>query len=218
MPRLTIFLSYVSEDQPFADAIADTLKNTFSHAIDIKYMSQFSKGSNWRMEIDNDLDSSDILLIVATGHEKLSHSFTGYEVGFFRRSQQIRKYIGEHKVEERLIVPFAMYADIPAPVSDIQGLQINVANSFLFALDTSGKILGKKQDPFFDLLGRIDDILEQLEPSNRSADQKEEVLQNFRNKAGSFYQRLIKLARLLPLRTEFPKTLLKVRLPADFSS
>jgi hypothetical protein len=218
--RPTIFLSYVSEDQPFADAIADTLTNAFGRAINIKYMSNFPLGTNWRTLIDQELDSSDILLIVATGHEKLSHSFTGYEVGFFRKSQQTRKYIGEQdkRGTERLIIPFALYADIPAPVSEIEGVAITEADSFFFALDTGGKIEGKKNDPFFDLLGRIDKILEELDPSNRSAAQNQTALQNYQNEARSFYQALIKLMPLLRLRTDSPKTLLKVRLPADFSS
>lgn len=216
--RLTVFLSYVSEDQKFAESIADRLINSFKRAVDLKYMSQFQLGVNFRNLIDQALDGADILLVIATGHEKLSHSFTGYEVGYFRRSQQTRKYIDEQLGVERLIIPIAMFADIPATLSDIEGIGIAETDWFLFNPDTAGRGASEKEDPFFELLVRIDRILDKLDPVERTADQQLKVYDDYRDESKSFYQDLVKVMSSLPLRREFPKTQLTLRLPADFTS
>src|SRR5262249_50371720 len=144
------------------------------------YMSLFPLGVNFRTFIDQALDAADILLVIATGHEKLSHTFTGYEVGFFRRSVQNRKYIDETHSIERLIIPIALLSDIPATISDIEGIGIAKTDRFLFDFDAIGKPIGKKQDPFFDLLVRLDRILDQLDPVERSADQQVETYNEYR--------------------------------------
>jgi hypothetical protein len=38
---------------------------------------------DWRTRLEEALSDADVLLIVATGRQKLSHSYTGFEVGFF---------------------------------------------------------------------------------------------------------------------------------------
>jgi hypothetical protein len=58
--KATVFLSYVSEDQKFAEAIAVRIANSFKRAVDLKYMSQFPLGANFRSLIDQALDSADI--------------------------------------------------------------------------------------------------------------------------------------------------------------
>src|SRR5438046_3162616 len=93
LSKLVIFLSYASEDQKLATTIANKLTSAFGRAVDLRYMSQFQLGVNFRTAIDEALDAADILLVVATGREKLTHTFTGYEVGYFRRSQQTRPFI-----------------------------------------------------------------------------------------------------------------------------
>jgi hypothetical protein len=97
MPKLVIFLSYATEDQQLATTIANKLSSAFGRAVDLRYMSKFELGVNFRITIDQALDAADILLVIATGREKLSHTFTGYEVGYFRRSQQTRPYVDETK-------------------------------------------------------------------------------------------------------------------------
>jgi hypothetical protein len=217
--RLTIFLSYASEDQRFAESIAIRLADSFKRAVDLKYMSLFPLGVNFRSLIDQALDDADILLVIATGHEKLSHSFTGYEVGFFRKSQQTRKYINEQLGIERLIIPIALFADIPATLSDIEGIGIADTDRFLLDPDTVGKSAsGTKEDPFFNLLVRIDRILDTLDPVERTPDQQLRDYEGYRDESKSFYQDLVKVMNTLPLRKEFPKTHLVLRLPADLSA
>jgi hypothetical protein len=216
--RLMVFLSYVSEDQKFADCIAVRIANSFKRAVDLKYMSQFPLGVNFRNLIDQALDGADILLVIATGHEKLSHSFTGYEVGYFRKSQQTRKYIDDERRIERLIIPIAMLTEIPATLSDIEGIGIAEADRFLVNPNTARNNTTEGEDPFFDLLARIDQILDRLDPVERTVDQRSKDYADYRDESKSFYQDLVEVMSSLPLRKEIPKTKLTLRLPADFSS
>src|SRR4051812_12139504 len=122
---LSLFVSYASEDQKLVDAVVASLDTAFRRSINLTYMSQFEPGIAFRKEIDDALDAADVLLVVASGKEKLSHSFTGYEVGYFRKSQQTKPLIIETPRLERLIIPFAVLTDIPDTVSEIQGVKIS---------------------------------------------------------------------------------------------
>jgi hypothetical protein len=221
---LEIFLSYASEDQQFADAIAAALNGAFKASVNLTIMSRNPLGVNYRDLIDDGLDKADILLVVATGHQKLSHSFTGYEVGYFRRSQDARAYIDEEKGSEReierLIIPIAMFADVPAPISDLQSLGISEKDMFLFDLtmaDAVRKIPSEKENKFSDLFFRIDDIQKALEGAKRPQKTEEEIRKSLCKEADSFYHDLIKLMSVLPVRKDYPKTRLTLHLPPDFA-
>jgi hypothetical protein len=73
-------------------------------------------------------------------------------------------------------------------------------------------------DPFFELLSRIDGILEKLDPVERSPQQREKAYDDYREESKTFYQNLVKVMSSLPLRREFPKTRLTLRLQAGFNS
>jgi hypothetical protein len=216
--KLGIFLSYASEDQQFADVIADRLLSSFSFSVDLKYMSQFQLGMNFRKLIDQALDSADILLVIATGREKLSHGFTGYEVGYFRKSQETRRYIDENLALERLIIPIAMFAEMPDTLAEIEGVGIAKADRFLLDSDIATKGSETATDPFFNLLMRLDGILDRLDPAPRSPDQHAKFRSRYEHESQAFYRALRTVLSTLPLSVEFPKTRLSLRLPADFNS
>ncbi len=80
--RLHVFIGYSREDHDLATAIAEELSRAFSPAIlKLTIDVEFSRGANWRDRLRSDLDTTDILLVVATGKQRVSHSFTGFEVG-----------------------------------------------------------------------------------------------------------------------------------------
>jgi hypothetical protein len=217
--RINIFLSYASEDQRLAEAIASGLDNAFKYGIDLKHMSLFQPGVNYRTLIDQALDEADVLLVVATGKEKLAHSFTGYEVGYFRRSMVNRKYIDERQRMERMIIPIALSADIPDTLSDIQGVGIARDDLFFFGLQPDGSIKGQRKDPLSDLFLRVYDVLEGIAPDDgmrrrdRAALKAEYVAQ-----AASLYRQLVDLMSTLPVRRSFPKTRIRLRLPPAASA
>jgi TIR domain len=215
MPKLVVFLSYATEDQQLATTIANKLSGAFGRALDLRYMSKFELGVNFRTTIDQALDAADILLVIATGREKLSHTFTGYEVGYFRRSQQTRPYIDETKKIERLIIPVAIFADTPVTISEIEGIGIGQADRFFFEL-VDGKLTGQKDDPLFSLLGRIDSILEKTEPDARSIEQRRQDYDRYKEASRDFYAEISELMSTLPLDQATPKTKIIVRLPSNY--
>jgi hypothetical protein len=215
MPKLVIFLSYATEDQQLATTIANKLSTAFPRAVDLRYMSKFELGVNFRTTIDQALDAADILLVIATGREKLSHTFTGYEVGYFRRSQQTRPYIDETKKIERLIIPVAIFADTPATISEIEGIGIGQADRFFFEL-VDGKLTGQKEDPLFSLLGRIDGILEKTDPDSRSIEQRRQDYDRYKEASRDFYDEISALMSTLPLDQATPKTKIVVRFPPNY--
>jgi len=214
--HLTIFLSYASEDQKFATVIADRLMSAFNRAVDLRYMSQFPLGINYRTLIDQSLDAADILLVIATGREKLSHSFTGYEVGYFRKSQQTRPRVEANKDVDRLIIPVAVVGDVPAPIADFEGIGVGERDCFLFAGGTAEA--SQQSNPFFQLLMRIDGILDKLSATQRSPEHTAKAVADYRAESTQFYQGLTAVMNTLPLRRDFPKTRLSLRLQADYNT
>ena len=123
--RLQVFISYANEDKNLATAIAEELRTAFGlTSLRVLIAAEVGLGTPWRKQIEDDLDNADILLILATGIEKLSHSFTGFEVGYFKGSKKSRARMA-HFNSDRLIIPIAIATTLPGPVDDIQGLQLD---------------------------------------------------------------------------------------------
>ncbi len=91
-PPYRIFISYASEDKAIASALHEALTTVYRQSQDLKVdlMKEFELGSQWRTQIDDSLTHTDLLLLVYTGQVKPSHSWTGYEIGFFSREIQRR--------------------------------------------------------------------------------------------------------------------------------
>jgi TIR domain len=102
IPRLHVFISYASEDAVLAQAINAELKTAFSQAIIRTTLdSEIKLGVDWRTRLEEALSDADVLLIVATGRQKLSHSYTGFEVGFFSASKRDREKMRHFAVPSR---------------------------------------------------------------------------------------------------------------------
>lgn len=212
---LTIFLSYASEDEPFAVAIGQRLSDIFKASVHVKYMQKFSLGLNWAELIDESADSADILLIITTGRQKPSHSYTGYEIGYFRRSQVVRPYIDEEKKIQRLIIPFVIYTGMPPAAALFQGLTID-RNRFEYNAEAMRKI--DDSDPFYRLLERINEISNELSEHRPSLKDQQRTLEQFLDQATSFYRDVSDFMRSLPESTEFPKPRLTIYLPKDLTA
>jgi TIR domain len=173
--RLQVFISYATEDENLARAISDELRKAFSPTIlKVLIAAEFGLGTAWRQALEDDLNSTDILLIVATGLQKLSHSFTGFEVGYFKGSKKYRPQMAHFK-SDRLIIPIAIATNIPDPVVDIQSLQLEgpldplimeqgiLKNQQKF-LDTIGYASNK--NPLLKLFKRIQSVIRSSFPFN----------------------------------------------------
>jgi len=124
--RLRVFISYSSEDRILATSIADELRRSFGPtALKVDIDIEFSLGVNWRARLEDDLNKTDILLVVATGKEKVSHSFTGFEVGFFSSSKNSQPKMPNFPAQDRFMIPLAIFTKTPETVADIQSLQLD---------------------------------------------------------------------------------------------
>lgn len=212
---LTIFLSYVSEDAPLAQAIGPRLSDTFRGSVDIRYMAEFPLGLNYRALINEAAEAADILLLITTGRKKPSHSYTGYEIGYFRRSQEARKCIDGTKID-RLIIPFSIFTGPPPAADEFQGIWMD-AEVFKYRVEEVGKIDDKSKDPFFKLLERINGILNKINETYPSWEVEKRTHEQFTDQAKSFYKEVNDFMRSIPVSTAFPKPRLTLRLPPDLT-
>lgn len=85
-----IFISYASEDVAIATAVATcfrtALPDFFAEVLLDKDF--LEPGSAFKAQIEGKLQATDILVIVYSNVEKPSHSYTGWEVGYFDRVMQ----------------------------------------------------------------------------------------------------------------------------------
>src|SRR5215470_1835868 len=137
IPKLHVFISYASEDARLATAINNELKTVFGHAmIKTTLDTQLKLGVDWRSRLEEALIDADVLLIVATGRQKFSHSYTGFEVGFFSASKRVKEKM-RHFSSERLIIPIGVLERIPEAMSDIESLNLTATlTPFLVDEDT----------------------------------------------------------------------------------
>jgi hypothetical protein len=185
-PPLHVFISYASEDVGLAQAINSGLRNAFPlGTFKMTLASDLKLGINWRSELEEALSDADILLIVASGRNKPSHSYTGYEVGFFSASKLASKSMRNFDFE-RLIIPIGVIARIPDALADIEGLNLtselepflveeeSLTNNNEEYLATIAAL--PDRNPFVKLLARLQEILE----SRRRFDQN--VLEDVRKR------------------------------------
>jgi hypothetical protein len=122
---LKIFLSYASEDFGITRALARGLRNAFPNSIEILFAGDFPSGLSWRQQINQSLNSCDILIAVATGRLKAGFSFTGYEIGFFANSLEIHPKMIHFPEYDRRMVPFAVLSAMPDTINEMEGINID---------------------------------------------------------------------------------------------
>ena len=122
---MKIFISYASEDQTIADVLKLSLKAAFRDDIDITMMSEFATGLNWRGVIQQSISETDVMIVIATGRLKPSHSFTGAEVGAFGMSVFTQPMMTKWPTLQRRMIPFAVLARVPDTINEFEGINID---------------------------------------------------------------------------------------------
>src|SRR6266849_4743021 len=131
--RLGVFVSYASEDKELAAIVEAKLKQTFVGWVDVFRDVRIQAGTDYSIDIDNSLDCADVLLVLLTDRMKVSHSYTGFEIGFFKRSVQSEKEIIPGI--NRILIPFCVGAEIPDTMHYIQGVKIEKEDVFRISDD-----------------------------------------------------------------------------------
>jgi hypothetical protein len=122
-PIIRIFISYASEDRDIAVAVAEALKGALDENFaEINLDKWFMEaGIEFETQIRKKLGQTDIFIVIFTGTEKESHSFTGMEVGYFMRVMENRP--------GRMVPLFLKAA--PATMSSVQGIGIGFDSKVL---------------------------------------------------------------------------------------
>jgi hypothetical protein len=160
-PRVfRIFISYASEDLPIAAAIGSCLKTAlgdfFAEVNLDKWFLQ--PGIAFKKQIESKLQRTDVFIMVYTGAEKPSHSYTGWEVGYFDHVMETAT--GRLKI--------ALYLDSPPAISaDEQGIPLNLGRDKLAMTcqQFESQLAVQPDEPFCALLekwqGDVDRIVEE---------------------------------------------------------
>lgn len=149
-PRVfRIFISYASEDLPIAAAIGSCLKTAlgdfFAEVNLDKWFLQ--PGIAFKKQIESKLQRTDVFIMVYTGAEKPSHSYTGWEVGYFDHVMETAP--GRLKI--------ALYLDSPPAISmDEQGIPLNLGRDKLAMSceQFESHLAVDADEPFCSLLGK----------------------------------------------------------------
>jgi hypothetical protein len=160
---INIFISYAREDKELVASIDNLLRDTFEFApLNIYRDIEIKEGQNWAKQIDVALQEADILLVIFTDRMKMSHSYTGYEIGYFNRSiQQRRKGSAGF---DRIYIPFCIGADVPDTMHDIQGVSIGgdeVYKVLKTKIESGSEPVVGEDHPVFKLLARLSDLVMQ---------------------------------------------------------
>jgi hypothetical protein len=220
---LNIFLSYAREDQKIADALAATLRAAFGNTFNITLMSEFPIGVKWRELIIESIEKADILIAIASGRLRASHSFTGFEVGAFVASVHSRpKMIAAPRIDRRMI-PFAVLDRMPGTVDEFQGIDIDPKKLHAVRFDPSDASEIARLSPdgsdvttgvILRFLGQIQDIITKVSPGKVSD------FGSFNRQVQSLTALALSLCKLLFAEianreesVQLPKSKLIIRLP-----
>jgi TIR domain len=154
---LSIFVSYAREDRTLASAVVTALQAVFSLApVTIESDLNFVEGDDFRDAINDKLDAAAALIVLYTARSKPSHSYTGFEVGFFTNS--IRKTPDVIPGVRRFILPVCIGAESPDTLESIHGIRVDPQYVFP-PPDPNNPVATLTSDPAKRLLQRIDTLV-----------------------------------------------------------
>ena len=155
-PVLRFFISYATEDRALAIALSNGLNKLLGDVFAEVWLDTQSlrAGFEFSKQIRDQLDQTDILVVVYTAKEKPSHSFTGLEIGYF---MGVMARSPEGVIKRRIV---SFYLDQPPPTTaDIQGISFGISRDTLSLPDEAYTTLVGKIDishPIVSFLGDME--------------------------------------------------------------
>src|SRR5260370_41795867 len=158
--KFRVFISYASEDLPIANAIHKYLTVGIGDVlVEINIEKGFLQpGTDFKKQIQAKLEITDVFIIVFTGAEKESHSYTGWEVGYFDRIMETSP--GRMKVSFYVHKP-------PAISAEDQGISVDISRDKLQLTPEQfeSEISVFADDPMCVMLGKWQDIVDEVSKS-----------------------------------------------------
>jgi TIR domain len=134
-PPAGVFISYASEDFDIAEAVYQCMQSLGETVFDrIKIFfdrKTIDASDEIRTDLGENLEKSDFLIILYTGRLKVSHGWTGWELGFFQRL--IQEDIARSGSTARKII-YMYSGNEPSIAEGILGISIDVDTSDLAGL------------------------------------------------------------------------------------
>ncbi len=127
--QLRIFISHASEDINLACTIAGCLKNALGEFPQINLDKWFMQvGKDFREQLQDKLQQSDILIIVFTG---LNKGYTGWEIGFWEGLRGLRPQSDKDAAHQRRrLIPLYLGTP-PEVISSYQGVDLSITHALL---------------------------------------------------------------------------------------
>lgn len=213
---VNIFISHNVEDGDFAAGLESVLSRLFGGAVKITRMGTLEPGKSWSAAIENGLDSAHILLALACGRQKAEFSYAGAEVGYFRRLMKERGG-NEGPAVKRVLIPFFIVPEMPAILSDIQGVNLEAARIGLDGIDLEedveviiDRMVIDRSNPILHFLTIIENA---SAPDAEITDDRKEALKTHTKE---IYRKTIEAVRKTKRHTdERPKGKIVISVPAN---
>jgi hypothetical protein len=122
----SIFISYASEDESIATAVATCFKTALPDLFaEVNLDKDFLEpGSAFKNQIGEKLQEANVFIIIYSGTEKPSHGFTGWEVGYFDR-------VMRDDTQNRKKISLYLYGTPPAITANEQGISLGLSKNEL---------------------------------------------------------------------------------------
>src|SRR5262249_17329521 len=171
---------------------------------------------------------TDLMVAIATGRLKPSHSFTGVEVGMFEFSRRDSSKMKKFQNLDRRMIPFAVLARVPDAVNEFEGIDIdpNALRDVRFDTSTLASNLkeldeghgGSDSAPhrmMYKLFADIEDVVNQANERTRSMAENQDRIDALQNCARALCQEVFKIILNREKHVEIPKSKLVIRLEAN---
>ena len=123
---LRLFISYAHEDEKIAIAVANGVQIALGPSAEVFIDSGLRFGLDFKQEIKNKLDETDVLIVVSSDALKPAYGFTGMELGYFIHAMERET----DPAFRRRIVP--IYLDKPPDVlAEDEGVNIGISRDTL---------------------------------------------------------------------------------------
>jgi TIR domain len=215
--KLSLFISYTTEDRELAAVVESKLKQTFVFApVAIFRDIRIHEGDDYRADIENNLDAADIMIVLLTDRLKAGYAYPGFELGYFKRSIQARRFI--YPGLDRFVIPLCIGSEIPDTMHYIQGIEIKKED--IFAISTDRKddktdLLVPSRDeqanPVYKLFDRIASIVASISGKKLSNDDARAIRQNMREAAAELYKYVIEYLQGRVASETFPERKIVIR-------
>ena len=126
MAKLNVFTSYAHEDRKITDALCAMLEDIFGEDIHVFYDKEsLHAGEDIDEKIQEELRKADTMLVISTGVMRASHSWTGFELGFFAATHESKPGV------RGKVISICTHDDVPPTEGTRRFVPLNIESELL---------------------------------------------------------------------------------------